>query len=432
MPSRALSYAGRTARETLSGLPRAFWWLWAGTLVNRLGGFVVTFLALYLTTQRGFSAAYAGLVAALYGLGGGLAAVIGGVLADRIGRRRTFLLASLGAGVTTAILGFVTHPVVLAVVVFTVGLTSNASRPAVSAMMVDLLRPEDRLRAYALNYWAINVGFGVSGVVAGFIAGHSYLWLFLGDALMTVLCALVVFARVPETGKPLGRAAGEKGPRTGLRQVWRNRRFMALVGLAFVLGTVLQQAFTTLPVDMTRSGFSASDYGRVLALNGLLIVVLQIPVTRWARKRRPVVMLASGALLLGWGFGLMALVGRAGLPVYVGFYMLAVAVWTLGEVIHEPASMAMAAEASPPEARGRYQGIFALASSASAFAGPVAGGVVLDRFGSVAVWGACAVAGTVTAGGYWMLLRRPEGRHPPRPDEPHLPAAQPARGSVET
>lgn len=53
---------GRATRETVSGLPREFWWLWTSTLVNRLGGFVATFMALYLTQERGHSASYAGQI----------------------------------------------------------------------------------------------------------------------------------------------------------------------------------------------------------------------------------------------------------------------------------------------------------------------------------------------------------------------------------
>lgn len=400
-----MSNPQRTAGETRPRLPAAYWWLWASTLVNRLGGFVVPFLALYLTVDRGFSAAYAGLVAALYGLGGTLGALVGGVLADRLGRRTTLLAASLGAGATTATLGFVTQPVAIAVVACAVGLTAHAARPAVSAMMVDLVRPEGRVRAYSWNYWAINVGFAVSGVVAGLIAERGYLWLFLGDALTTVLCAVVVFVRVPEP-KPVEEGPGAKGPKTGIDRVLRDGRFMALAGLTFLLGTVLQQAFITLPIDMSRAGLTASDYGRILALNGLLIVVLQIPVARWAGRRRPIALLSPGALLLGWGFGLTALASRTELPESMLLYALSAAIWTLGEIVHEPASMATAAELSPLKARGRYQGVHSSALSASAFIGPLAGGAALDRFGSLVVWGACAAAGTAAGAGYWALLRR--------------------------
>jgi MFS family permease len=412
-------------RETLSGLPGAFWWLWTSTLINRLGGFVVTFLSLYLTIERGFSASYAGLVAALYGAGGSVAAVVGGVLTDRVGRRATLLAASVGTAATTTVLGFVTQPAAIAAMACAVGLTSNASRPAVSAMMADLVRPEDRVRAYSLNYWAINIGFGVSAAIAGLIAAEGYLWLFLGDALTTLLCAVVVFVKIPETrpadtatagvgaGAGAGAAASDgngKEPVIGLGTVLRDRRFMALVALTFLLGTVAQQGSTTLSVDMGRAGFGATEYGLVVAVNGLLIVLLQIPVTRMVRGWSQAGLLAAGAVLLGWGFGLTAFAGSA------AFYALTVAVWTLGEIVHAPVSMATVAELSPAQARGRYQGMYTLAWSAAAFAGPVAGGAALDRWGSASVWGACAVLGTVTAGGYWSLLR-------PRTDARTGPAA---------
>ncbi|GFN05851.1 hypothetical protein Smic_44070 [Streptomyces microflavus] len=138
-----MSVAGlRTAaRETVSGLPREFWWLWLSTLVNRLGAFVATFMALYLTLDRGYSASYAGLVAALHGLGGVISSLGAGVMTDRLGRRPTMLIAQLSTAVSVAVLGFMVHPFAIAGVAFLVGMASNASRPAVQAMMADIVPP---------------------------------------------------------------------------------------------------------------------------------------------------------------------------------------------------------------------------------------------------------------------------------------------------
>lgn len=77
----------RAARESVAGLPREFWWLWTSTLVNRLGAFVATFMTLYLTLERGYSASFVGLVVALHGLGGVVSSLVAGVLTDRLGRR---------------------------------------------------------------------------------------------------------------------------------------------------------------------------------------------------------------------------------------------------------------------------------------------------------------------------------------------------------
>src|SRR5258705_13216290 len=74
-------------RDAYSGLPRATWVLAAVCFVNRCGTMVLPFLMLYLTSQRGFSAAASGVVLSLYGVGAGGGAVSGGVLTDWLGAR---------------------------------------------------------------------------------------------------------------------------------------------------------------------------------------------------------------------------------------------------------------------------------------------------------------------------------------------------------
>ncbi|GAA1223695.1 MFS transporter [Kitasatospora nipponensis] len=389
------------AAESVGGLPRQFWWLWTSTLVNRLGGFVVTFLALYLTADRGYSASYAGLVASLFGLGSAIAAVVGGVLTDRIGRRPTLLTAQLLTAASTAALGFADGQLMIAVVAFLTGLSSNAARPAISAIIADVVPPADRVRAFALNYWAINIGFGVSAAVAGLVATHGYLTLFIADALSTVLCAVVVFAKIPET-RPTAPAAATVGtPAVSLGTVFRDRRFMALVGLTFLLALIVQQGSTTLAVTMGRAGLTTTQYGLVIGLNGLLIVVLQIPVTRLIQGRDRGLLLLTGSLVTGWGFGLTAFAGSSAL-----FFALTVAVWTIGEIVQMPTGMSLVAELSPTHARGRYQGVNSLAWSGASFLGPAGGGFLLDHGGSGTVWGVCAAIGTLAAGGYLVLGRR--------------------------
>ncbi|MCP9206956.1 MDR family MFS transporter [Streptomyces sp. NEAU-Y11] len=390
----------QAAKETVSGLPRAFWWLWISTLVNRLGGFVATFLAMYLTVERGYSATFAGLVGALYGLGGAVSAVVAGVLTDRLGRRPTLLVSQLSTAVTVAVLGFVEHPVAIAVVACLVGMTSNASRPAVQAMMADIVAPGDRVRAFALNYWAINLGFAFSAMAAGLIAKHGYLTLFLTDAVMTLLCAVIVFAKLPES-RPERDADGSAGDEraTGLGAVLRDRRFMAVVALSYLLASLFLQGFVALPVAMGEDGLSSSDFGLAIATNGVLIVAVQIPVTRFIEHRDPAPLLIVSALLTGCGFGLTAFAGS------VGVYALAVAVWTLGEIINSPTQMGLVARLSPTHGRGRYQGMYVLSWSLASLTGPLIGGAVIDHFGADTLWAASAVVGVIAAAGYAALGR---------------------------
>ncbi|MER7569049.1 MFS transporter [Streptomyces sp. NPDC097941] len=388
----------RATRETVSGLPPAFWWLWTSTLVNRLGAFVATFMALYLTLDRGYSASYAGLVASLHGLGGVVSSIGAGVMTDRLGRRPTLLVAQSATAACVALLGFMHHPVAIAAVAFLVGMASNASRPAVQAMMADIVRPEDRVRAFSLNYWAINLGFAVSSMAAGFIAEYSYLAGFLIEAAMTAVCAVVVFLKLPES-RPLAQHAEKAPDDVRLGTVLRDGRFMSVVGLSFLVAVAFQQGSIGLPVAMGRAGFTPADYGLAVALNGVLIVALQIPVTRFIQDRDPQRLLVVSSLLAGYGFGLTAFAGS------VGLIALTVCVWTLGEMINAPTQTGLVVRLSPAHGRGRYQGMYTLSWSVAALVAPLMSGLVIDRFGAEWLWALCAVVGTVAAVGYAALMR---------------------------
>ncbi|MGD9485811.1 MFS transporter [Streptomyces sp. TRM70308] len=414
-PLRPLDRVRHSARRAVAGLPPAFWWLWTSTLVNRLGAFVATFLSMYLTVDRGYSPTYAGLVAALHGAGGAVASLGGGVLTDRLGRRPTLLFSQLSTAGSVALLGFMEHPFAIAAVAFLVGVASNASRPAVQAMMADIVAPEDRIRAFALNYWAINLGFAISATAAGLIAQYGYLWLFLGEASLTLVCAVLVFVKLPESRPERGplTPGGTADPRVTLRTVARDGRFMGVVALSFLVATMFMQAYVSLPIAMSLSGLTSTEYGIAIAVNGVLIVALQIPVTRFIEHRDPRRLLICSSLLIGYGFGLSAFADTLAL------YALTILVWTLGEIINSPTQMGLVVRLSPLHGRGRYQGVYGLSWSVAALVAPLAGGWTIDRFGADTLWTAMAALGTLTALGYALLLRTTTPAPPvPKPAAP--------------
>jgi MFS family permease len=383
----------RWASETAGGLPATFWYLWTGTLVNRLGAFVIVFLAIYLTTERGFSPSYAGLVLGLYGAGAALGVLVGGVLADRWGRRPTLLTAHLGAATAMLALGLVRDRYAIAAGALLLGMFAEGARPAFSAMMIDVVPERDRLRAFTLNYWAINLGFACSAVLAGMLAEVGYLLLFVGDAATTLITAAIVLTRVRET-RPVRaghrpRATGTPR-RAGLHTVFADRVFAVFVGLNLLIALIFMQHLSTLPIAFARDGLSPATYGSVIALNGLLIVAGQLFVPRLLGDRDRSRTLAVASVVIGVGFGLTAFADTAAV------YAVTVLIWTLGEMLHAPSNSTLIAELSPSALRGRYQGVYSLSWSAAAFIAPVVGGYVQQHVGNTALWlASAAIAGFV-------------------------------------
>src|SRR5512133_118878 len=198
-------------RAALGGLPATYWTLWAGMLVNRLASFSIIFLGIYLVRERGFAADVAGRVVALYGLGVVLAGPVGGALADRIGRRRTMLLGLTTGAASVLALAFTRAPALLAALAFLAAFTGELYRPAMNAAVADLVPAADRTRAYGLVYWAVNLGWSFGLLVAGLVAERSLVALFVADAATTLLFALAILLRVPETRPPSSAAGGGAG-----------------------------------------------------------------------------------------------------------------------------------------------------------------------------------------------------------------------------
>lgn len=373
--------------ETFGGLPKTFWYLWTGTLINRLGSFVLILLAMYLTKERGFSESQAGLALGAWGVGGAVGTMLGGVLADRWGRRPTLLTAHLGAAVLMVALGFARDlPMVIAAALL-LGFFAEGTRPAFSAMMIDVVPEKDRLRAFSLNYWAINVGFACAALLAGLAAKADYLLVFTIDAATILITALIIFVKVREPRRAAATATATKsGTKSSGNMLTplRDRAFVSFMLLNFLIAMVFLQHISMLPIAMSDDGLSPTTFGSVIALNGVLIVLGQLFIPRLIKDRGRPQVLALAAVITGLGFGLTAFAGSAWL--YAG----TVLIWTMGEMLSSPSNSSLVAELSPAALRGRYQGVFSLSwQGASAFA-PVLGGLTREHLGNSALWLGCA------------------------------------------
>jgi hypothetical protein len=183
----------------VEGLPPTYWLIWTGTLINRLGGFVIPFLTLYLTTQRAIPVSQAALMVSLFGAGSFLAQLSGGELSDRLGRRPVMLMSFFITPIFMVVLGLARDLLLVSVATLIVGFFTDLYRPAVGAAIADLVPPESRTRAYGYNYWAINLGAAVAPVIAGLMAQYDYIILFIADAATTAVFGFIVLFGIRET-----------------------------------------------------------------------------------------------------------------------------------------------------------------------------------------------------------------------------------------
>jgi MFS family permease len=393
----------------VEGLPATYWLIWIGTLINRLGGFVIPFLTLYLTTQRQIPVSRAALMVSLFGAGSFIAQLSGGELTDRLGRRPVMLMSFFVTPIFMIALGLARDLALISISTFIVGFFTDLYRPAVGAAIADLVPPEARTRAYGYNYWAINLGAAIAPVLAGLIAGYNYLILFVADALTTAVFGFIVLFGIRETRPTQVQHASHASLPERLSQLKRAPILLIFSFLTLFLGMVYTQGYVGLPLDMQAHGLGPGQYGTAIAVNGFLVILLTIPVSNMATKWPRFETVAVAALLLGLGFGSTALASN--FPLFV----LSVAIWTLGEIASTSVAPTIIADLSPIELRGLYQGIFGAAWGLAYFIGPLAGGWVYENLGSNALWVGCLMIGIVLTVCYYAL-RVPARRHMSEPD----------------
>ena len=387
-----------TLLSSLRALPRPAWILFFGTFLNKFGTFVVPFLTLYLTRQ-GYSLGAAGLAIGSYGVGNLIASLLGGHLADTIGRRKTIVLSMFSGSVSMLLLSQARGLPAIMVCSALAGLTGELYRPASSALLTDLTPAGQRVTAFATYRLAFNAGWAFGPATAGFLAERGYLWLFIGDATTSALYGVLALVALP---KGL-RARERESSWTEIFRVARgDRRFHQLLVASFLVAVIFFQMASTFGVHVTNLGFSAATYGTIISLNGALVVLCELPLTMITRRFPAYRTMAIGYLLVGTGFALN------GLAHTIPALIACVVIFTLGEMIALPVAGAYVADLAPTNMRGRYMGLYTVTWASALVVGP---GLGLRLYGHapVAYWLICAALCVASA---LVLSRTVTNREP--------------------
>ncbi len=407
--------------RSTQGFDRRVWTLFYGRIISSLGfSVVMPFLSIYLHNELGISMTIVGMVLLISAVVGALGQIVGGELADIMGRRKIMIMAMAARCVMFLGLAYVISGgadiFVITIMVSLSSLAGSFFEPASNALIADVVEPKKRLEAYGLLRIGGNVGWTLGPLLGGLLSMISYPFLFIISAAATGTVSMIVFMFVAES-----ISSGARRQKLSLHDLGRlreDRRFLAFCIISIPLFMMFGQMASNYAVFSTEIiGISNAEIGYIYAVNGLMVVFMQFPISRSINHLRMTKAMAAGSLLYAIGYGIVGLTPYIGmgLPNWLfspGFLYLAMCMFivTMGEMVVSPSSMTLVAKMSPESERGRYQGMYGLVSNFGFSAGPFFGGLLFDAFTGdpIFMWAGIGSFGLMAALGFLGL-----GRHIP-------------------
>ncbi|MFI7129687.1 MDR family MFS transporter [Nonomuraea sp. NPDC050153] len=370
--------------QTWRSLPPLLRLLICSQLAFNIGFYaVLPFLSEHLGTKIGLAGWLVGLVLGLRTFSQQGLFAAGGALADRYGVRPMVV-----TGCTLRIAGFVwlgyaeqLWTVIGAVLLigFAAALFSPAveSEVARQAVMWEEAGGGPRTGLLAMFSVAGQAGAFVGPLLGAVLLSMDFRTACLAGAAVFVLILVGHLRLLPQRipGRPPTRGRG------GVRAMLRNRRFLAVCGAYGAYLLAYNQLYLAVPRETVRAAGSQEALAWLFALSSLLVIIAQLPVTRWVANRLDLRRsMAVGLVLISAGFAVVAVcrpaawTGVMGLAPVAGFVVLL----TVGQMFVTPAARAWVPDLADEGRLGLYTGTMFSVSGLTVLAGSAATGVLLD------------------------------------------------------
>ena len=372
----------RLYKNSFSGLRKEVWWLAFVTFVNRAGTMVIPFLSLYLTASLGFTLKDVGWVLSAFGLGSVVGSWLGGKLTDRIGAYPVMLWSLLLSGILFVLIQYLESFWGFCAGIFTVMLVADTFRPALFVAINDYCLPENRTRSVSLIRLAINLGFSFGPAVGGLIiANVSYSGLFWIDGITCVMAALVFVAVLPRKERKVVEA--EEAIQPIVKSPYRDKVYLLFVLILILIGFSFLQYFSTIPLYYRDHHHLTEEYvGWLMALNGLLVFVFEMPLIKYFEKPRfnMYYILFASTLVFALSFLVLNIMN------WWGMLVIGMVLMSLAEILNFPFLNSFAMVRGQGKSLGAYMALFSIGFSVSHIMGHNTGMQLIDHIGFGATW----------------------------------------------
>lgn len=393
-------------RKTVNELPGTFWTLVGASFIDRLGGALIfPFFALYITQKFNVGMTVVGTLFMFFSLSSVVGGGIGGALADKYGRKAIIIFSLVMSASSTVLMGLVNDIRVFYGVAILVGILADTGGPAHQAMTADLLPADKRATGFGVLRVSANLAVTLGPMIGGLLAGVDYLYLFITDAVMSLITALLVYLFLPETKPEVPEH--EKADQPGLFETmkgylvaFQDKTYMAFIVVSILMVFVYIQMNSTLSVFLVDYRAStAQQFGYILSINAAMVVLMQFFVSRKISKYPAFLVMAIGTLLYAVGFGMYGFVYT--FPMFV----TAMVIITIGEMMTVPTSQALVAGFAPEDMRGRYMAVYGISWILPSAFGPLTAGLLMDHGLANWVWWGGGILAVVAALGFWWMHR---------------------------
>src|SRR6266498_591503 len=240
-------------KKIYAEFPPLFWIIVATLFIDSIGSTLLfPFFALYITQKFGVGMTEAGILLGMSSLFGLVGSMIGGALTDKFGRRRLILFGLVFSALSSLSFGLAWDIKILYFLIIVVGLLSRIANPAYDAMLADILPESKRQEGFGITRVALNFAWIFGAALGGLIATHSFLALFITDAVLSLTVAVVLYHFLPET-KPISHLETKQSESflttvAGYRIVLSDLAYMVFTLTGIISLLVYQQQYGSLSV----------------------------------------------------------------------------------------------------------------------------------------------------------------------------------------
>jgi predicted MFS family arabinose efflux permease len=388
----------RLYKNAYTGLSLQTWYLSVVMLINRSGTMVLPFMTIYCTQSLHFSLTQAGFVMGLFGLGAIAGAFIGGRITDYFGFYSQQVAALLLGGIMFIITGYLHTYISLCTGTFILAVCNESFRPANATAVAFYSKGDNVTRSFSLNRLAINLGWAVGGALGGFIASVNYNLLFWVDGCTNIAAALLLLKLLPYVKS--GAKHSDTKETVILKPAYKDKAYLVFIALTILLGYSFFHMFTILSVFYkTEWHFNEQFIGILMALNGVIIVVIEMILVYSLEGTKPLTtFIRAGVLLIGVAYAMLNL-----LPAAAWTAVASMIVITAGEILAMPFMNSFWINRTTSANRGQYAAMYAMAWSIAQITAPIFGSEVAANNGYDTVWWMLAIICLVTSLGFSLL-----------------------------